>query len=171
MVMALAVRGGDAGAPVLRFDESVGSDLRAVASVTWDRFRHAFAGRAGCFGDVRLAASADLPDRAGYHADTATVTVRVPATASLLEASLVHEFAHHVEAHCPEHRLLRSAFVAAQGAGDSAGWFRGDGWEAIPSEQYAEATVQVVLGRRLGSRPVRLSPQAVAAVAAWAQGD
>ncbi len=171
VVIALAVRAGGAGTPALHYDESVGSDLRAVAAATWERFLDAFSGRMGCFGDVRLVASADLADRAGYHAATATVAVRVPATASLLQASLVHEFAHHVEANCPEHRQLRSAFVASQGAGDGADWFRGDRWEAIPSEQYAEATVQLVLGHRLGSRPVALSPEAVAAVAAWAQGD
>lgn len=170
VVIVMAVRGGDAGSPRLHFDDSVGSDLRAVAAFTWDRFLHAFNGRLECFGDVRLAASADLGDRAGYHPETTTVTVRVPATAPLLEASLVHEFAHHVEFQCPEHRRLRSAFVSAQGSGHIAGWFDGDRWGAVPSEQYAEATVQLVLGRRLGSRPVTLSPQAVAAVAAWAAG-
>src|SRR5512136_997716 len=70
-----------AAAPRLILDDSVARDLRAVADETWSRFLGVFRARAGCFGDVRLRAASELNSRAVYDPATATVTVRIPATA------------------------------------------------------------------------------------------
>ncbi|MEJ5198029.1 MAG: hypothetical protein WHX53_03815, partial [Anaerolineae bacterium] len=144
--------------PRLIVDASVADDLQALALETWARFLDAFAGRTACFGDVVLSASFDLADRAAYDPRTATVTVHVPATAAMLQSALIHEWAHHVEHQCAAHRELRAAFLAAQGLPADTPWRLDDAgiagqedgaaWAATPSEQYAEAAVEVVLGHR-----------------------
>jgi hypothetical protein len=167
-----------AAAPRLIPDDSVARDLAAVADGAWDRFLGVFRARAGCFGDVRLAAATDLSSRAVYDPGAATVTVRVPAPAVMLQGALLHEWAHHVEFQCRAHTELRPAFLAAQGLPASAPWRTGAGpahtpesvWAGIPSEQYAEAVVELVLGRRQMPTTARVSPEAVRVIAAWAAG-
>jgi len=164
-------------APQLIVDDSVGADLEALARETWGRFLVFFRARQGCFGDVRLHAARALDSRAGYDPASATVTVQVPGTPAMLESALVHEWAHHVEFQCNAHQSLRPAFLAAQGLPADTPWrpeepappTTGD-WSALPSEQYAEAVVEAVLGGRPVPTWVRVSPQAVAVVEAWASG-
>jgi hypothetical protein len=156
--------------PQLLPDETVATDLADLAAAAWDRFLEAFAGRADCFGDVILTTSKDLGSRAVYDPATATVTVEVPATAALLEAALIHEWAHHVEFHCPEHQGMRPGFLAAQSAPVDADWFSGSTWADIPSEQYAEAAVILVLGRRQLPTEAAVTPAAVEVLAQWAAG-
>jgi hypothetical protein len=165
--------------PRLLMDESVHSDFQALAEETWAEFLTVFAARTGCFGDVRLRATRTLDSRAAYDPHTATVTVRVPGTPALLQGALVHEWAHHIEFQCDEHEELRLAFVTAQGLPADTQW-RPDGnlgeasasWRNdTPSEQYAEATVVLVLGRRSITTGVPVSEEAVRAIEAWAAGD
>ncbi len=153
--------------PILRFEDSVPDDLRAVADQAWDEFLAAHPQRLDCIPPVRLSAAWELDDRAEYQPSTATVVVRVPGTAPNLSDSLVHEFAHHVEFTCPEHEQLRAAFLAAQGFPAGSAWFEGSAWETTPSEQYAEATVEVVLGRRTHRGGIAVSDQATAVVRQW----
>ena len=49
----------------------------------------------------------------------------------------------------------------------SADWFDGATWETTPSEQYAEATVEVVLGRRTHHGGIVVSDEAVTVVRQW----
>ena len=165
--------------PKLIVDESVASDFHALASETWGKFLTTFAARRTCFGDVRLRATRQLDSRAAYDPATATVTVRVPATAALLREALVHEWAHHLEFQCEAQQSLRPAFLQAQGLPPDTLW-RLDrnrattpqsAWDDIPSEQYAEAAIELVLGRRQISTGVHLKPEAVRVLAAWAAGD
>jgi hypothetical protein len=166
-------------APVLLVDESVGSDLRILAEETWTSFLAAFEARSDCFGPVTLRATRTLDSRAIYDPDNATVTVRVPGTPAMLRGALVHELAHHVEFQCKEHKDLRPAFLAALGLPGDTPWRPGIApalmparmWSDIPSEQYAEATIVFVLGRRQVSTGVRVTEEAVRAVGAWAAGD
>jgi hypothetical protein len=158
-------------------DESVASDFRLLAEETWTSFLVVFRARASCFGPVTLRATRSLDSRALYDPDTSTVTVRVPATSAVLKGALVHEFAHHVEFQCQEHEALRPAFLAALGLPADTEW-RPDSLSAaarrhvdIPSEQYAEATVILVLGRRPVSTGVRVNDEAVRAVKVWAAGE
>ena len=160
--------------PALLVGESVASDFRLLADETWASFLLVFRARADCFGPVTLQAVRSLDSRAVYDPSTATVTVRVPATPAVLKGALVHEFAHHVEFQCQEHEELRSAFLAALGLPAGTEWRPDDGSAAarvrgdIPSEQYAEATVILVLGRRPVSTGVQVNDEAVRAVKVWA---
>ena len=158
-------------APRLLVDGSVAPDFQALAQESWADFLAAFPARAGCFGDVRLRAVPDLPSRAAYDPGTATVAVRVPGTPAFLRSGLVHEWAHHLEHQCPEHAQLRPVFLAAQGFPTDADWFSGESWAATPSEQFAEAAVVLVLGRRAVATKVFLTQEGVEAVRAWAEGQ
>ncbi len=174
---------GPAAAPRLIADDTVAADLRALADETWGRFLAIFQARTGCFSDVHLRATYDLDKRATYDPVTATVTVKVPATAAMLQGALVHEWAHHIEYQCEAHKTLRPAFLATQGLPVDLPWWgispadppavkpSADGWADIPSEQYAEATIELVLGGRAISTSAWVSPQAVQMLARWAAGE
>jgi hypothetical protein len=138
-----------------------------------------FRARADCFGPVTLQAERSLNSRAVYDPGTATVTVRVPATPAVLRGALVHEFAHHVEFQCEEHEELRPAFLAGLGLPAGTEW-RPDSGSAgapasvradVPSEQYAEAVVILVLGGRPVTTGVQVNDEAVHAIKAWAVGE
>jgi len=157
--------------PTLQFDATVPDDLRAVAVEAWDGFLGAHPARVDCIDPINMSAAWELGARAEYHPATATLVIRVPGTAPNLTNDLTHEFAHHVEFTCPEHEELRPAFLAAQGFPASAEWFGGDSWESTPSEQYAEATAEAVLGRRAHHGGILLSDEAVDAVRQWGSGS
>ena len=162
--------------PELLVDDSVASDFEALAAETWTQFLTVFQARTECFGDVHLHASPTLDSRATYDPDSATVTVRVPGSRAMLQGALIHEWAHHIEFQCPQHVGLRPAFLAAQGLSPGTPWRLDDGpadtpeniWRDIPSEQYAEATIELVLGRRQIPTRVRVSREAVEVIEAWA---
>jgi len=156
--------------PGISFTPAVPEDLRALASDTWQRFLDAFPARWGCLSDVTVTDTwGELGDRGAYDPEARLVTVRVPGTGPNLSATLVHEFAHHLEFTCPEQVQLRPRFLAAQGIPAGTPWRRGDTWADIPSEQFAQATIQVVLGPRPDSL-VLLRPGAVAAIRDWGLG-
>ena len=165
--------------PQLIVEESVASDFQALAGDTWAQFLAVFQARADCFGDVHLRATRTLDSRAVYDPDTATVTVRVPGTPALLQGALVHEWAHHVEFQCKEHQELRSAFLTALGLPADTPWRPdaaavGTGTSqggTIPSEQYAEAAIVLVLGRRHITTGIPVTQEAVRTVEEWAAGD
>jgi hypothetical protein len=124
--------------PRLIIDASVDQDFAAVIQETWAQFLLVFAARRDCFGDVRVKADYDLADRAKYDPRTATISVRVPERASILKGALVHEWAHI---------------------------FSSD-WANIPSEQYAETTIVVVLGERPVSTNASITAEEVEVVRA-----
>jgi hypothetical protein len=165
--------------PRLIVDNSVAADFAALAQATWQEFLKVFRARADCFGDVHLRATTELGSRAAYDPQTATVTVRVPGTVALLSSALIHEWAHHVEFQCPAQMELRPAFLAAQGLPPDTLWRPDDTpantpegeWANIPSEQYAEATIEVVLGERPIPTSARVSVQAVQVIRDWASGQ
>jgi hypothetical protein len=156
--------------PLLRHDDSVPDDLRALADETWDDFLAAIPGRTDCVTEPTLHAAWDLNTRAVYEPDTSVLTVRVPGTPATLRSELLHEFAHHLEFTCPEQGELRDGFLAAQGFPTGTDWFTGDSWETTPSEQYAEAVVELVEGRRTHQGGIRLTDEAIAVVREWGGG-
>jgi hypothetical protein len=164
--------------PRLIMDDSVADDLKEVAEETWNKFLAVFRARADCFGDVHLRAAYDLDNRAAYDPTTATVTVQVPATSVMLQGALIHEWAHHIEFQCDTQKEMRPAFLAAQGLPADTVWRPDDdpantpesAWAGIPSEQYAEATIELVLGSRQIPTTARVSVEAVQVIAAWASG-
>jgi len=154
--------------PDLVIGDTVAGDLALLAQATYARFIGAAPAVADCMGTLRLEADPELDDLARYDQASGVMYVRVPATAPSLEASLVHEFAHHLEVACDSHRSLRSGFVTAQGYAADTAWFGDVAWEERPSEQFAEAVVQVVLGRRSRNQlRLRLTPEAVHLVEGW----
>jgi hypothetical protein len=71
-------------------------------------------------------------------------------------SALVHEWAHHVEFQCPTHEKCARPSSLRKNFRPRTEW-RPDGvpantpesvWAEIPSEQYAEAAIEVVLGSR-----------------------
>ncbi len=157
--------------PSLIVDDSVSSDLRALAEDTWNTFLAVFHARINCFGDVHLHAERVLESRAVYDPDRATVTVHVPGTPAMLQSALIHEWAHHIEFQCEAHSTLRQAFLATQGLPLDTPWRPDAAWANTPSEQYAEATIALVLGRREIPTKIRVTQEMVHVIEVWATGD
>jgi len=165
--------------PQLVMDDSVADDFRVLAMEAWDQFLAAFEARTNCFSDVRLHALHTLDGRAGYDPDSATVTVQVPGTPAMLQSALIHEWAHHIEFQCSGHKDLRRTFLEAQGLPPDTQWRMDDvladmpdGKKVdMPSEQYAEAAIVVVLGSRQIPNGVTVTEEMVQAVEEWAAGE
>jgi hypothetical protein len=163
--------------PRLIIDASVAPDFAVVIQETWGQFLLVFAARSDCFGDVRVKADYDLSDRAVYDPQTATISVRVPERAAILKGALVHEWAHHVEFQCEAQTEMRAAFIEAQGMPANIPWRSESGsvhilssdWANIPSEQYAETTIVVVLGERPVSTKASITTEGMEVIRAWAQ--
>ena len=171
LILLLAGCAGASAAPKLIPDTSVAPDLAELAAQTWAQFLETFDARRDCFGDLKLRTVNTLDGRARYDPQSAILTIEVPATAALLKGALVHEFAHHVEFQCAAHGQLRPIFVAAQNLPPDTPWFDGPSWAETPSEQYAEAAVILVLGRRQLPTEAHVSSAAVEALAEWARGE
>ena len=157
--------------PKLIPDTSVAPDLAELADGVWAQTLAHFAGRTDCFGDLSLRTVKTLDGRARYDPQTATIIIEVPATAALLKGALVHEFAHHIEFQCADHELLRPAFLDAQNMSPDTPWLNGASWAETPSEQYAEASVIYVLGRRQLPTEAAVAPAALQVLADWASGE
>jgi len=165
--------------PRLIIDASVDQDFAALIQETWAQFLAVFGPRRDCFGDVLVKADYDLTDRAMYDPRTATVSVRVPERASILKGALVHEWAHHVEFQCEAHTEMRAAFIEAQGMPADTPWRLEAGttdilssdWATIPSEQYAETTIVLVLGERPISTKAPITAEGIEVIRAWAQKE
>lgn len=160
-----------AATPAVTYGEGTPDDLRQLVQSTWERFAVAFSAHADCMGGITLQGDRQIKDKARYEPTTGAVLVRIPGTVANLETALVHEFAHHLEFACPAHTELRPVFLRAQGLPADTEWFDGPSWEETPSEQYAEAAIQVVLGYRDTNFEMRLTPEAIEAVAAWGRGE
>jgi len=165
---AAAVHGGPGG---LRFQRDVPGDVRSLAAATWARFEAAFRGHPECLRPMAFETRWTFHDRGEYEPDDQRVVLRIPGTAPNLSATMVHEFAHHLEFTCHAQRQLRPAFLAAQGFAPGTPWFGGPSWERTPSEQFAEAAVLFVLGEPAAHSPVVVSDRALAAIRAWAAGE
>lgn len=155
--------------PELVIDESVAADFALVAQDDWNTFVAAFPALGDCIGEVTLVADHTIDDRAKYHPETRTMTVRVPGPRALLDRAVVHELAHHLEFSCATHKEMRPAFMAALSRSGEA-WFEGAEWGSTPSEIYAEAVVEYVLDER-GSVHTDMGlveQAAVEVVIAWA---
>jgi hypothetical protein len=171
VIGATAVAAVEAGSrrPAVAFAEGVPHDLELLVRATWERFTDAIPARWQCLGPITVSGSWELDDRASYDPDRRLVVVRIPGTAPNLQSSLVHEFAHHLEFTCPQQRSLRPDFLAAQGLPRDTPWFDGETWEQTPSEQFAEAMIEVVLGRAPPPPRIAFTAAAVETIRAWGQ--
>ena len=157
--------------PQLIFDDTVAADFRLLADETWALFRTTFATRTDCFGDVTLRTDPNLESRAAYEPERAIVTVKVPGTPAFLQAALVHEWAHHVEFQCEAHHSLRPALLASLDLPSGTPWRTSHEWNESPSEQYAEAVVELVLGDHPLPTKIRVKPESVAVLHSWTKGN
>jgi hypothetical protein len=167
--VAAAVAASARERPLIRFTDEVPDDVRALAASTLERFVAGFPARADCIAPVELTVAWTFPDRADYDPDRRLVTLRVPATALNMEATLAHELAHHLEFTCHAISELRPAFLAAQGIAPGTPWFTGPTWERTPSEQYAEAVAWLVTGEPPALQRVALTGAALEVIRTWAR--
>lgn len=156
--------------PALRFTDGTPDDLRSVASDAWQRFTEALPACADRLGGITVGVAWELPDRARYEPGPALVLIRAPGTAANLEASLLHEYAHHAEQRCPLDPMFRHRFTAAAGLPAGTPWRGGETWDLIPSERFAEAVAVHILGHPPPHVLIHVLPGEVRAVAAWARG-
>lgn len=146
------------------------ADLADVVAATLEVVAGEAPAHADCLEGLVIRHAWEHDDTASYYPDTATIVLRVPATAARLEFTLVHEIAHHLEFACPAQVALRPVFLEAQGFDPGTDWFEGDVWEEIPSEQFATAFAQVITGGADSLRHVPLTNESLALVVAWATG-
>jgi hypothetical protein len=163
--------GRDPVGPVLIVADDVPNDVRALALDTWDVFLTAFPARRACIPPVTLSHAWEFADRAAYDPDERAVVLRVPGTAPNLRASLVHEFAHHLESTCDAHASLRRPFLVATGSAPDSSWFGGREWDRVPSERYAEAVTVYVLDERPSHLRVSVPREALDEIEHWAVGS
>ena len=167
---ALVALGAATARSGLRFTDETPDDLREVASDTWQRFTHALPACADRLGALTVGVAWQLSDRARYEPDRALVLIRAPGTAPNLEATFLHEFAHHADRRCAPSPAFRRRFAAAAGLPAGTPWRGTAPWERIPSERFAEAVTAYVLGHPPPHVLVHLHPGELRAVAAWAHG-
>jgi hypothetical protein len=167
---ALVALGASTAGSRLRFTDATPDDLRAVASGAWQRFADAVPACAGRLDGLTVGVGWDLPDRARYEPERALVLVRAPGTAANLEATLLHEFAHHAERRCAPSPTFRRRFTEAAGLPPATPWRGSSPWDRIPSERFAEAVMTYVLGHPPSHVLVHLRPGELRAVATWAHG-
>ena len=153
------------------FTQQVPADVRRETGATWAAFTARFAARADCWDDVsiELVRVVDGGD-ARYVAADARIEIRIPTTPARYRESLVHELAHHVERTCADFVSLRSALGPLL-AGGTDTWFSGATWEAVPSERYAEAVVELVNEQRIRHEDdVPVDDEVIALVERWGAG-
>ena len=167
VVVAVAAATSGSG---LRFTDGTPDDLRAVAAKAWQRFNDAVPACAGRLDGLTVGVAWELPDRARYEPDRDLVLVRAPGTAPNLEATLLHEFAHHAERRCAPSPAFQRRFTAAAACRSGRPWRGGERWDTTPSERFAEALMTHVLGHPPSHVLVHLHPGELRAVAAWARG-
>jgi hypothetical protein len=154
----------------LRFTDATPEDLREVASDAWQRFADAVPACADRLGGLTIGVAWELPDRARYEPEQALVLIRAPGTAPNLEATLLHEFAHHADRRCAPSPAFRRRFTAAAGLPAGTAWRGRAPWDRIPSERFAEAVTTYVLGHPPPHVMVHLRAGELRAVATWAHG-
>lgn len=164
---AVRARSGNAAAePVVRLRQRVPADVEQEVRATVGDFVAVFAARRGCIGGAELQLVRDVDDGdARYVAAEALIEIEIPTSARRFRDSLVHELAHHVDHSCPDADVLRTDVMTAIGATDWTGQAR---WEQRPSELWAEAVVEIVLGERVRfERSVPLEHGVVDAARRW----
>jgi hypothetical protein len=141
---------------------AVEQELRATVA----EFVAVFAPRQGCTGGAELHLVREIDDGdARYVAAEALIEIEIPTSPRRFRESLVHELAHHVAHACPDADVLRADVMTAVGAID---WNGQERWDQRPSELWAEAVVEIVLGERIRfGRSIALDADLVRAARRW----
>lgn len=163
----LAACAGDAPFARIVVRQDVPADVAAEIATVEERYRSVFADRLDCIGDVSLWLVSDVDGGdARYLPGRSWIEVEIPTSPARFRDSLAHELAHHVEASCEAGDELRRALIAVADPGGQ--WDGQERWEDRPSEQWAEAVVQLLLGERVRyGRRMPMSDEVMAAAEAW----
>jgi hypothetical protein len=158
--------GSAAGEPVVRMRQRVPAEVEQEVRATTADFVAVFAARRGCIGGAELQLVREVDDGdARYVAAENLIEIEIPTSPRRFRDSLVHELAHHVDHACPDADTLRTDVMTATGATD---WTGQERWEQRPSELWAEAVVEIVLGERVRSaRSIPLDDGVVDAARRW----
>lgn len=168
-LLGLIVAGcGPAGATVA---DGTPKDLAEVVEATMAAIEESLPAHSACLDGLTITHAWELDNRAEYRLETATIVLRVPATAAHLEVSLAHEVAHHLDFACGLGDGTRQAFTTAQNLDPAATWEESDSWQSTPAELFATAVATHVTGRPDELRRIDISEEAMEVVARWAVGD
>lgn len=154
-----------AGPPEVSVEDQVPSDVSRLAVAVWDEFRASFEHMGPCLGPVTLGVDRDLPDRGFYQPDGSRVILRIPGTEQRLRQTLLHEFAHHLDASCLAESSVRDDFRRAIGSPEVPWSDRESGSDA-PAELFAEAISFALRGDQFVRTPV-LPIEAVSFAETW----
>ena len=123
-------------------------DVEVAATDVWRQFLLVFGNRQRCMGDVSLTLERSIVGDARCRLAEREIIIQIPTSPVRFGESLVHELGHHMERTCGI-ESVETTFLAAQGFAPGTAWFGPAEWEQTPSEHFAEAVVQIVLGDRL----------------------
>jgi hypothetical protein len=162
----LGQAGGMAAEPVVRLRQRVPAAVEQELRATVAEFVAVFAPRRGCVGGAELQLVREVDDGdARYVAAEALIEIEIPTSPRRFRESLVHELAHHVAHSCPDADVLRADVMTAIGAID---WTGQERWDQRPSELWAEAVVDIVLGERIRfGRSIALDADLILAARRW----
>jgi hypothetical protein len=155
-----------AAEPVVRMRQRVPAVVEQEVRATVADFVAVFEARRNCIGGAELQLVRELDDGdARYVAAEDLIEIEIPTSPRRFRESLVHELAHHVDRSCPDADVLRTDVMAMIGATD---WTGQERWEQRPSELWAEAVVEIVLGERVRfERSIPLDERVVDAARRW----
>ena len=155
--------------PVVRLRQRVPAEVEQEVRATVADFVAVFEAHRGCIGGAELELVRRVDDGdARYVAADELIEIEIPTSPRRFRESLVHELAHHVDHSCPHAATLRHDLMTVLGATDWTGQQR---WERRPSELWAEAVVEIVLGERVRfGRTVPLDRELVETSRRWIVG-
>lgn len=153
-------------APVVRLRHPVPEAVEAEVRATVADVVAVFASRRDCIGGAELELVRELEGGdARYLPSEHLIRIEIPTSPRRFRESLVHELAHHIERSCPDAEVLRADLMTAV---DATSWTGQERWEDRPSELWAEAVVEIVLGERVRfQRSVPLDDGVVDAARRW----
>jgi hypothetical protein len=157
-------------APELLIDGAIAVNTATVIEETWQGFQEFSKARGACFDPPRIEPGGTADNRGSYCPATGVIKVKVQLDDRGLGETLVHELAHLVEFSCDDHLAMRAPFTQA-GPHPTSGWREGQQWAYIPSERFAEATVELFFGDRRIRAGVDLTSAELTVAAAWWAGE
>lgn len=140
--------GGDG--PRLIASQRLPDDVQTLTDDTWEAFLASFPAQARCIGRPHLVLVDDIEAGAAeYLPLTRTIEIEIPTSPQRYSESLVHELGHHLERSCAVREEIGPAILDGQGFDPDTAWSTNPAWEDRPSEHFAEAVVERVLGERI----------------------
>jgi hypothetical protein len=171
-VLLLGASTAVARGPRILVPQDVPNEVTALVESAWASYLDAFPAKHDCIGTVELVLVANVPaGEASYRYADHLVRIEIPTTPEDFPESLAHELGHHLDRACGAREEIGARLVVTQGLDRAASWDQGVLWHEIPAEHFAEAVVEVALGRRLMHADiVTLSELTLRLVSDWGNG-